>query len=473
MAHTKADTKSLTEGALLSKIILFSLPLMATGILQLLFNTADTVVVGRWGGETEELREIALAAVGSCGSLIHLIVNVFMGLSVGASVCVSRDLGAKRHGDVQRTVHTAVSTALICGISVAILGFFLARPLLILMGTDASVLDQAVPYMQAYFLGAPANMVYNYCASILRSKGDTVRPLLFLSAGGVVNVGLNLIMVLAFGMGAVGVGIATAASHWVACILVLIFMTRMEGPCRLDLKKLCLDREKLKRIFAIGIPAGLQGMVFSFSNVLIQSSINSFGKTTVAANAAGSNICDYIYMAQNALHYAAVTFVGQNLGAHRLDRIRKSVLYCCGVATAVGVLLGIAVMLLGESLLGIFAPGNAEVIDIGMVRIRILCSTYFLCGVMDVGSATLRAFGRSLTSTLVSVVGCCMLRIIWIYTVFASVGTLQSLYLSYPVTWAVTTAAQFLFVFLSYRKLRQVFSTELQAQPLVAEPSAK
>ncbi len=455
MAAAKADTKKLTEGPLLSKIILFSLPLMATGILQLIFNTADTVVVGRWGGETEEAREIALAAVGSCGSLINLIVLVFMGLSVGASVCVAQDLGAKRYRDVEKTVHTAVTTALICGVGVSFFGIFLARPLLTLMGTDPAVLDQAVPYMRAYFVGAPANMVYNYCASILRSNGDTVHPLIFLSTAGLANVGLNLIMVLVFGMGAVGVGIATAAAQWISCVLVLRFMIHMEGPCRLDPKKLCIDRRKLHCIIAIGVPAGLQGLVFSLSNVFVQASVNGFGKTTVAANTAGSNICDYIYMAQTALHYAAVTFVGQNLGAKKLDRVYKSIVYCAVVGAVTGGSLGLLVSLFGEPLLGIFAPGNAEVIRIGMIRIHILGCTYFLCAIMEVGSATLRAFGRSLISTAVSLVGSCLLQIIWIYTVFASVHTLEMLYLAYPVTWLVTATAHFLFVFFIYRQQKQ------------------
>lgn len=447
---------------MLPKIILFSLPLIATGILQLLFNTADTVVVGRWGGDTKEECETALAAVGSCGALINLIINFFFGLSVGAGVCTAQGLGAKQYDDVQKVVHTSVLTAIICGSAVGVLGIVLARPLLTLMGTETAVLDQAVPYMCAYFLGAPANMIYNYCASILRSNGDTVHPLMFLSCAGVINVLLNLMMVILFRLGAVGVGIATAAAQWVSCFLIVGFMMRLDGPCRLELRKLRIDTAKLRQIIYIGIPAGVQGMVFSFSNVLIQSSINSFGKATVAANTAASNVCDYAYVSQNALYHAALTFVGQNVGARRYDRIRSCSLCCIGVVTAVGVLIGGGMFLFGEQLLGIFAPGNEEVIRIGMIRIQVIATTYFLCGIMEVGSGVLRGLGRSMTSMIVALTGSCLFRVIWIYTVFASFRSLEVLYISYPVSWALTAIAHFSFAILAVRKLLRLSKDALK-----------
>lgn len=442
----RAD-RDLTSGALLPKIILFTLPLIATGILQLLFNTADTVVVGRWGGETKEAREAALAAVGSCGALINLIINLFFGLSVGAGVCVAQELGARQYDEVRKTVHTSVLTAFLCGIVVGVAGFFLARPMLTLMGTEPTVLDEAVPYMRAYFIGAPANMVYNYCAAMLRSTGDTTRPLIFLSVAGAVNVGLNLTMVLAFGLGALGVGIATAASQWISCILILLFMMRTEGACHLDMRSLSIDREKLKKIVAIGIPAGLQGVVFSVSNVLIQSSVNSFGKTTVAANTAAGNLTDYIYIAENSLYHAALTFVGQNIGAQNFRRVKHSILCCAGTVTVLGLLLGTAVIAFGEPLLGIFAPGNEAVIEIGMVRVKILSATYFLCGLMDVGSGVLRGLGKSLRAMIISLVGSCVTRIIWIYTVFAADRTLEVLYSCYPLSWLLTALTHFTVAF--------------------------
>ncbi len=471
MSNTKASKgRDLTQGALLPKIIVFALPLIATGVLQLLFNTADSVVVGRWGGDTKEECETALAAVGSCGSLINLIVNFFFGLSVGAGVCVAQDLGAKRYDDVQKVVHTSVLTALVSGTVVALIGMLFARSLLILMGTEPAVLDQAVPYMCAYFAGAPANMVYNYCASIMRSNGDTVHPLAFLTVAGVTNVGLNLIMVLVFNLGALGVGIATAASQWISCILIVWFMARDDGPCRLNFRKLRIDREKLRKIIYIGIPAGIQGMVFSFSNVLIQSSVNSFGKATVAANTAASNLCDYVYTAQNALYHAALTFVGQNVGAHRYDRIKSVALNCIGVVTAVGLVVGVLMVTFGEFLLGIYSPGNEHVIEIGMIRLRILATTYFLCGIMEVGSGVLRGLGKSLISMIVAIIGSCLMRVVWIYTVFAAFPTLDVLYLSYPVSWLLTAIAHFTFVFITVRNLRKAGEPSLQ--PAAAQAAA-
>lgn len=447
--------RDLTKGPLLPQIIVFAIPLVLTGILQLLFNTADTVVVGRWGGETEEAREAALAAVGSCGSLINLIINLFFGLSVGANVCAAQELGAKRYDDVQKTVHTSVLTALICGVFLSVVGFFLARPLLTLMGTEPSVLDEAVPYMRAYFFGAPANIVYNYCAAILRSKGDTTHPLIFLSVAGVVNVGLNLVMVLAFGLGALGVGIATAVAQWISCILVVLHMTRLQDACRLNLRELRIDPQKLKRIVLIGIPSGLQGMIFSLSNVLIQSSVNSFGKATVAANTASSNVSDYLYTAQNALYHTVLSFAGQNLGAHNLRRVKKSIVCCVGTVMAIWLVLGGSILLFGEQLLGIFAPGNDSVVEIGMVRLRIIISTYFLCGIMDVGCGVLRACGKSFQSMIISLVGSCLTRIIWIYTAFAATHSYAVLFWGYPISWALTAMAHFTFAFLTLRKMER------------------
>lgn len=447
--------KDLTSGALLPQIILFALPLAATGVLQLLFNTADTVVVGRWGGETKEAREAALAAVGSCGALINLIFNLLFGLSVGAGVCVAQELGARQYDEVHKTVHTSVLTALVGGFVIAVIGFVLARPLLTLMGTEPDVLDEAVPYMRAYFIGAPANTVYNYCAAVLRSSGDTTHPLLFLSVAGAANVGLNLVMVLAFGLGALGVGIATAAAQWISCLLTVRFMMRMDGPCRLDLRALSIDWEKLKKIVAIGIPAGLQGMVFSLSNVLIQSSINSFGKATVAANTASANVTDYIYTAMNAVYHAALTFVGQNVGARDFARVKRSIICCVSTVFVLGVLLGAVVILFGEPLLSIFAPGNAEVVHIGMVRVRVIGSTYFLCGIMEVGSGVLRGFGKSFRAMVISLVGSCVTRIVWIYTVFAALRTLDVLYFCYPLSWLLTAVAHFTVAAVVLRQLKR------------------
>ncbi len=457
--HSKPK-RDLTEGALLPKIILFALPLIATAVLQLLFNTADTVVVGRWGGSTPDECETALAAVGSCGSLTNLIVNLFMGLAVGAGVCVAHDVGAKRYDDVSRVVHTSVLASLVCGVIVTAVGLVMAPTLLTLMNTSPEVLDEAVPYMRAYFLGMPASMLYNYCASMLRSTGETTRPLVFLSVAGVVNVLLNLFMVIVLQAGAMGVGVATAASQWVSCFLILRYMSRTDGPCKLEWKKLRVDPDKLRKIVTLGLPAGIQGTLFSLSNVLIQSSINSFGRVVVAGNTAGSNIDGYIYATQNALYHAALTFVGQNLGARKFNRVRKSILCCVAVVAVVGVTVGGATVLFGDALLRIFAPEGGAVVEAGMIRLSIMGATYFLCGLMEVGCGALRGLGKSILPMMISLFGTCVMRLGWIYTVFAAIPTLQCLYISYPISWAAAAALHYLFSFLTLRKLKKRYAEQ-------------
>ncbi len=452
--------RDLTEGALLPKIILFTLPLIASAVLQLLFNTADTVVVGRWGGNTPEECEAALAAVGSCGALTNLIVNLFMGLSVGAGVCVAHDIGAKRYDDVSRVVHTSVLAALVSGVLVTVVGLIMAPTFLTLMKTSPEVLDEAVPYMRAYFLGMPASMLYNYCASMLRSSGDTARPLAFLSVAGVVNVLLNLVMVLVFRAGALGVGVATATSQWVSCLLIIRYMMHTDGPCRIVWNRLRVDREKLRKIVLLGLPAGLQGTLFSFSNVLIQSSVNSFGRVVVAGNTAGANIDGYIYATQNALYHTALTFVGQNLGARKFGRVRKSILWCVAVVAAVGIAMGCMMVTFGELLLRIFAPEGGAVVEAGMTRLSIMGTTYFLCGLMEVGCGALRGLGKSITPMIVSLVGSCVLRVVWIYTVFSAIPTLQCLYISYPISWVITATVHFVFCFVTLRRLERRYGDQ-------------
>lgn len=457
--------KDFTQGPLLSRIILFSLPLIATSVLQLLFNTADTIVVGRWGGATPDECESALAAVGSCGSLINLIVNLFMGLSMGSGVCVAHAIGAKRYDEVDRIVHTSVITAAIAGTVVTVFGMIMAEPLLKLMGTEEAVLSQAVPYMRAYFMGMIANMIYNYCASMLRSVGDTVRPLIFLSVAGVVNVILNLVMVLVFHQGARGVGIATAASHWISCILILAFMMRKDSPCHLDLKRLRVDIRVLRKILVIGLPAGFQSSLFSISNVLVQSSVNSLGKIVVAGNTASSNLEGYIYATQNSVYNAALTFVGQNMGARKFDRIKRTAWHCLVVVTVVGVAVSGIMFLFGEQLIGLYAPGNAAVIEKGLIRLRICGLTHVLCGIMEVGCACVRGMGKSLAPTIVSLLGSCVSRIVWIYTVFPFAPEAmrqQVLYYCYPLSWAATALAHFIVFFIILKKTKKQYELQLQ-----------
>ncbi len=458
--------RDLTQGPIVPQILLFALPMMATAILQLLFNTADTIVVGRWGGDTPEECERALAAVGSCSSLITLFVNLFLGLSVGAGICVAHDIGAKNDDGVRRTVHTAVITALGAGLLVTVLGFLFTRDLLIVMGTDETVLPEATKYIYAYFCGMPANMLYNYCASILRSKGDTVRPLIFLSVAGVANVLFNLFAVLILRWGAMGVGVATALSQWISCFLIVIYMMRMDGPCKIRLSALSADKRKFKRMLVIGLPAGLQSALFSISNILIQSSINSFGPTVVAANTASANLETYIYSTQNTLYHTAMTFVAQTMGAGKYRRMKYSILHCLWIVTVVGLSVGSLIYFFKDTLLGIYAPGNDAVVTYGSVRCFVFSFTYFLCGIMEVGSGALRGIGKSIISMIVSLIGSCALRVVWIFTVFRMLPIentvdntkfrLLMLYLSYPVTWIITSAVLFLMFAISFRHLKRM-----------------
>ena len=451
--------RQLTEGALLPQIVRFVLPMMAASVLQLLFNTADTIVVGRWGGDTQLECETALAAVGSCGHLIALLVNLFMGLSLGTGVCVAQAVGAKDYEDVEKTVHTSVPLGFLCGLVLTVMGLLLAEPLLVLMGTEPQVLGQAAPYMRAYFCGMPASLVYNYCAAALRSTGDTTRPMFFLTVSGIVNVLLNLVMVLVFRLGAVGVGIATAASNWVSALCVVIYMRRTDGPCRLDPKKLRLRRDKLLTILRIGIPASIQNIMFNISNVLIQSSVNALGQVAVAGNAAAANLNSYVYAVQSTLPQAAMTFTGQNLGARKYERIRKSVWLCVALGAFAGCFLGGGMYILGRPLLSLYAPGNDAVIAMGMKRMAMIGCTYFLLAMVEVGLSMLRGMGQSVLPTVTTLVGTCALRVVWVLTLFPQKPKLETLYLSYPVSWILTGVFTFFCCVRFYRKSKREYES--------------
>ena len=427
----------MTSGPLLGKILLFSIPLMLSGILQLLFNAADIIVVGRFAGSG------ALAAVGSTSSLINLLINVFVGLSVGVNVLVARYYGARKDKDVSETVHTAVATSIVSGLILVVLGILLANPLLRLMGTPEDVLGQSVLYMRIYFLGMPVLMVYNFGAAILRAIGDTRRPLYFLLASGVVNVCLNLFFVVALGMGVDGVAWATVISEHISAFLVLKSLMGAPGALKLDLRQLRIHTRKLKRIVKIGLPAGMQGAIFSISNVLIQSSVNSFGSIAMAGNTASSNIEGFIYNAMNAVYQTNLSFTSQNFGAKKYGRINKIMVTCIAVVAAVGISLGMAAFAAGDFLLGIYSS-DAEVLKYGMIRLSIIGTTYFLCGIMDTMVGSIRGIGYSVMPMLVSLTGACGLRILWIFTIFQWHRTLMTLYISYPVTWIVTAAAHFI-----------------------------
>ena len=435
------------NGPLLGKIIIYAFPLILSGILQLLFNAADIVVVGRFAGNH------ALAAVGSTSSLINLLVNLFMGLSVGANVLVAGYYGGNKHKEISETVHTAILTAVFGGILLIFVGFFLSRPLLTLMGTPADVLDHAVLYMQIYFAGMPVMLVYNYGSAVLRAIGDTKRPLYFLMIAGVVNVCLNLVFVIVFHMGVAGVALATVLSQVISAGLIIRCLMNADSSYKLELNKLKFDIDKFIRMMQIGIPAGLQGSIFSISNVLIQSSVNSFGSIAMAGNTAAANIEGFVYMAMNALHQTALSFTGQNMGAGNFKRIYKIMWICLGMVAAVGLLLGNAAYIFGDTLVGIYSS-DPEVIQYGVVRLLYICVPYFLCGLMDVMVGVLRGMGYAIMPMIVSLTGACGLRVLWVFTVFASNRSLPVLYLSYPVTWTVTFVVHLVCFMIVRRKIK-------------------
>ena len=448
MAKKQID---MTEGPILGRMILFTLPVLATGVLQLLFNASDLAVVGQFGGADSQ---IEVGAVGSCGALINLIVNLFMGLAVGAGVIAAQDIGAKRYEAVHKLADNALTVSLIGGVAVGVFGFFATEPLLRLMGTTKEILPSAVPYMKAYFTGMPGCLLYNYLAAIQRSGGDTKHPLLFLAISGVANVGLNILMVAGFKLGALGVGIATSASQYIAAAAILIFMLREEGCCRVT--GFALDGERLKKMVLIGLPAGLQGTLFSLSNVIIQSSINAYGTYVVAGNAAGSNLDGFLYIAMNSVYTAALTFVGQNVGAGKYARIKKISFLCVGLVTFIGVSLGVVLVVFGEKLLLIFATGENKdaVVKAGMNRLLVMGTTYFLCGLMDVGCGIMRGMGKTILPMIVSLVGSCLFRIVWIATVCPLFpGNILALYISYPISWFITAAVHYGCCIHNYRAL--------------------
>lgn len=436
------------HGPLLGKILRFSIPLMCSGILQLLFNAADIVVVGQFTGSD------ALAAVGSTGPLNNLIVNIFMGLSIGSSIIVARYYGAQDWKNVKDVVHTSMLVSALAGLALIAIGELLARPLLELMGTPENVLDQAVLYMRIIFAGMPALMIYNFGAAILRAVGDTQRPLIFLLIAGIINVALNLFFVIVLHMGVAGVALATVISQCVSAVLVVLCLIRSDSHYKLYLKELKISKDKLLQIIQVGLPAGIQGAVFSISNVLIQSSINSFGSIAVAGNTAASNIEGFVYTSMNALYQASLSFTSQNIGAKKLNRIVPILIRCLGAVAVVGVGLSAIIVLLGNTLLGIYSS-EPEVIQFGIGRISVVCVTYFLCGMMDVACGSIRGMGYSVIPTLVSLGGACGLRILWIYTIFAANRTLFTLYLSYPITWGITFLCHLACFIVFFRKWKQ------------------
>ena len=432
----------MVHGPLAGKILLFALPLMLSSLLQLLFNAADVVVVGRCAGKE------ALAAVGSTSALINLLVNLFVGFSVGTNVVVARELGAGREEDVHASVHTAIAISLLSGLFLTVIGVGLARQLLIWTSSAPDVIDLATLYLRIYFIGMPVNMLYNFGAAILRAEGDTRRPLYFLAIAGVTNVALNLLFVIVFQMSVAGVALATIISQAISALLVLGCLMRDQGPLHLDLKSLHLDKRVVRKILQVGLPAGFQGIVFSLSNVVIQSSINSFGSTAIiAGSSASANIEGFVYVSMNAFYQTDLTFTSQNYGAGECRRVDRSLILCHVYSMLFGLVLGNLAVYFGHSLASIYAPGEEDVIAQAVLRLQYVCRLYCLCGVMDVMVGVLRGLGYSIVPMIVSMVGACGTRLIWVATIFQVYHTPEVLYSSYPVSWAITAAVHIIFFF--------------------------
>ncbi len=431
----KSYEMDMCTGNLFPKIITYAIPLALSGILQLLFNAVDIIVVGRFSGST------ALAAVGATSSLIVFLINAFIGISVGANVLAARSFAAKQNKDMEDTVHTAVTTAMLAGIVLIFVGISLARPLLSLMGTPADVLDQAVLYMRIYFCGMPFLMTYNFGAAILRAIGDTRRPLVFLFFAGLTNVVMNLIMVIVFHLGVAGVAIATVASQVLSSVLVIRTLCKSEGMYRLDLHRLRIHKDTLIRMLKIGLPAGIQGMLINLSNIIIQSSINSFGSLAMAGSTAAGNLDGFLYVTVNSFTQTCLSFTSQNAGVGNYKRVDRILLVCASIVVVLGTLFGNGLYRMSGLLLQIYST-DPVVIRYAMEKMAIICIPYALLGLMDLIPGSLRGMGYSTVPMLINLGGTCLFRVIWVAWIFPLDRTLFNLYISYPISWILTILLQ-------------------------------
>ena len=445
----------MTEGPIIRPLISYTIPLILTGILQLLYNAADLVVVGQFAGPT------ALAAVGATGALTNLLVNLLMGLSVGAGVLTAQALGAMDDLAAHRTVHTSILVATVGGVLVGVFGVLFCEPLLKLMDTPDNVLPYAALYMKIIFAGLPTSALYNFGSAILRSDGETKRPLYFLIFSGLLNVALNLLLVIVFHWDVAGVAVGTIASQTVSAILILRELCGRRSGCRLFWSKLKIYKKQLIGIIRIGVPAGLQGIMFSISNVLIQSSINSFGELAMAGNVAGGNLDGFVWQIQNAFNLTNTAFVGQNTGAKKMDRVKKINWISTGLVFAASVFFGVLLYVLGPWLLQIYST-DPEVIRFGMKRLLYVCLTYFLCGCMETVGGGLRGMGCSMFPAMVCVFGVCGVRILWIYTYFATHHTMDVLLFSYPLSWLISIVIMILGFNYYHKKMTKRFSHEAE-----------
>ena len=436
------------NGTIMDKLISFALPLMLSGILQLMFNAVDIIVVGHFTGKE------ALAAVGSTTALINVFTNLFIGISLGANVLAARFFASGKEKEMSETVHTAILLALISGILMAAIGLVSARAALTLMGTPDNIINQSTLYMRIYFLGMPFFMLYNYGAAILRAVGDTKRPLLFLMISGGVNALLDLLLVIAFRMGVAGVAIATITSQMISCVLVLICLFRTDSCYQLRFSKLRINKNYLLQIFQVGIPAGIQSTVINFSNAMLQSSVNSFGDTAMAGYTAANNILGFLYMSVNSVTQACMSFTSQNYGVGKYKRMDRVLMDCLILTVGVSLVLGCGAWFFGEQVLGIYTQ-DAQVIQSGMEILSITTVTYFLCGIMDLFPGALRGMGHSTVPMILSVIGTVGTRIVWIFGYFPHHRSLHFLFISYPGSWIITIVMQVICFYFVRKKVHR------------------
>lgn len=432
MAANKID---MTQGSIFPKLIRFAVPLIFSSILQLLFNAADIIVVGRFAGDN------SLAAVGSTSSLVNLLVNFFIGLGIGCNVVAANYLGSMKSEKVSRTVHTSMVLSVFGGILLTFIGVTFSRQILVLMGSPEVVLPLSTLYLKIFFSGVTPTVIYNFGASLLRAKGDTKRPLYILFVAGLINVVLNLIFVICFKMDVAGVAVATVISQSFSAVVIVILLLREKDAFRLEFRKLKIDFHILSKIVRIGIPAGLQGMIFSISNVVIQSSVNSFGPVMIAGNAAAQGVEGFIYISMNGFSQAMLTFAGQNMGAGKIDRIKKAVRDSILCASSAGIILGCLAIVFGPVLLGFYST-SPEVQAAGMIRLKVILLTYFTCGIMDCTANAIRGVGHSVLPMVITLLGACGLRMLYIFTFFQipRFHTFRGIFYSYPISWTVTAA---------------------------------
>ena len=447
----KTNTIDMTKGSIVKNLLSFAIPLILTSLLQLAFNAADIIVIGQFTDPA--ISSNAVASIGASAPLINLLVNLFLGLSTGATVLIAKYFGAKIEKDLSETVHTSVLLSIICGGILTVVGVLIAEDVLILMGTPDTVLPLATKYLKIYFAGNIVTMLYNFGSAILRAVGDTKRPLIFLLIGGVANVGFNLFFVLVMKMDVEGVALGTLISQTISAILIFICLIKEKGIHRVEIKKLKLHAHKLLNILRIGVPAGVQSSLFSLANIFIQSSVNSFGDITMAGNSAAGNIESFVYVFMNAFHHASISCTSQNLGAGNFTRIKKTAIISPLLASLFGATGAIIVLTFGKQLLSLYLTDDLAIAE-GLVRMKAILPVYFLCGFMDGFSGVIRGAGFAIYPTIVNVIGVCGLRLIWIFTIFQipEFHTISVLFLSWPLSWIFVIIALGIFYFVYARK---------------------